>query len=67
MARGIHSKGVADEFLAHPRRMGHADQIAERIVQLGGEPTWPDGLRAEATPNTSPQDPRRHDQGRPRC
>ena len=46
MARGIHSKGVADEFLAHSNEeLGHADQIAERIVQLGGEPDLaPDGL-----------------------
>jgi len=46
MARGIHSKGVAEEFLAHSNEeLGHADQIAERIVQLGGEPDFaPDGL-----------------------
>ena len=46
MARGIHSKGVAEEFLAHSNEeLGHADQIAERIVQLGGEPDLaPDGL-----------------------
>ncbi|MGQ0620168.1 MAG: ferritin-like domain-containing protein [Panacagrimonas sp.] len=46
MARGIHSKGVADEFLAHSNEeQAHADQIAERIVQLGGEPDFaPDTL-----------------------
>jgi bacterioferritin len=46
MARGIHSKSVADEFLMHSNEeQGHADQIAERIVQLGGEPDFaPDGL-----------------------
>ena len=46
MARGIHSKGVAEEFLAHSNEeLGHADQIAERIVQLGGEPDFaPDSL-----------------------
>jgi bacterioferritin len=46
MARGIHSKSVADEFLAHSiEEQGHADQIAGRIVQLGGEPDFsPDGL-----------------------
>lgn len=46
MAKGIHSKGVADEFLAHSNEeQGHADQLAERIVQLGGEPDFsPDGL-----------------------
>ena len=46
MARGIHAKGVAEEFLAHSNEeLGHADQIAARIVQLGGEPDFrPDGL-----------------------
>lgn len=46
MARGIQSKGVADEFLVHSNEeQGHADQLAERIVQLGGEPDFsPDGL-----------------------
>lgn len=39
MARGIHSQAVAAEFLAHSNEeQGHADQLAERIVQLGGEP-----------------------------
>jgi bacterioferritin len=46
MARGIHSQAVADEFLEHSNEeQGHADQIAERIVQLGGEPNFsPEGL-----------------------
>jgi bacterioferritin len=46
MARGIHSQSVAQEFLAHSyEELGHADQIAERIVQLGGAPDLaPDGL-----------------------
>jgi bacterioferritin len=46
MAKGIHSKGIADEFLAHSgEELGHADQLAERIVQLGGEPNFsPAGL-----------------------
>ncbi|MBX9755210.1 MAG: bacterioferritin [Pseudomonadaceae bacterium] len=46
MASGIHSKGVADEFLAHSNEeQGHADQLAARIVQLGGEPDFaPDSL-----------------------
>ncbi|MEO8135957.1 MAG: ferritin-like domain-containing protein [Betaproteobacteria bacterium] len=46
MARGIHSQGVAQEFLAHSNEeQGHADQLAERIVQLGGEPNFsPEGL-----------------------
>lgn len=46
MAKGIHSQGVADEFLTHSNEeQGHADRIAERIVQLGGEPNLsPDGI-----------------------
>jgi len=46
MAKGIQSKSVADEFLIHSNEeQGHADQIAERIVQLGGEPDLaPQGL-----------------------
>ena len=46
MARGIHSKAPADEFLEHAtEELAHADQIAERIVQLGGEPKFdPNGL-----------------------
>lgn len=46
MARGIHSQSVAQEFLDHSNEeQGHADQIAERIVQLGGAPDFaPDGL-----------------------
>ena len=39
MASGIHGPAVADEFLEHAdQELGHADQIAKRIVQLGGEP-----------------------------
>lgn len=46
MARGIHAKGIAEEFLAHSNEeQGHADRLAARIVQLGGEPDFsPDGL-----------------------
>ena len=46
MARGIHARSVAAEFLAHSNEeQGHADLIAARIVQLGGEPNFaPDGL-----------------------
>lgn len=46
MARGIHSQSVAQEFLEHSNdEQGHADLIAERIVQLGGDPDFaPDGL-----------------------
>jgi bacterioferritin len=39
MARGPESKNAAAEFLEHAtEELQHADQIAERIVQLGGEP-----------------------------
>jgi bacterioferritin len=46
MASGIHAEGVAAEFLQHANdEQGHADQIAQRIVQLQGEPNFnPDGL-----------------------
>jgi bacterioferritin len=46
MARGIQSDPIASEFLQHANEeQGHADQIAERIVQLGGSPNFsPDGL-----------------------
>ncbi len=46
VARGIDSKPAADEFLEHANEeLSHADRIAERIVQLGGEPQFdPDTL-----------------------
>src|SRR5215471_3011128 len=46
MATGIHAESVAAEFLEHANdEQGHADQIAARIVQLGGEPNFsPEGL-----------------------
>jgi bacterioferritin len=46
MASGLESQSVAAEFLQHANEeQGHADQIAARIVQLGGEPNFsPDGL-----------------------
>ncbi len=46
MAKGIQSKAAAGEFLEHAEEeLKHADQIAERIVQLGGEPDFnPDSL-----------------------
>jgi bacterioferritin len=47
MAQGIHSDPIANEFLQHANEeQGHADQIAGRIVQLGGAPNFnPDGLQ----------------------
>lgn len=59
MARGIHARSVAAEFLAHSNEeQGHADWIAARIVQLGGEPDFsPDTLtqrsHAEYLPGTT--------------
>lgn len=46
MASGINAQSVAQEFLQHTNEEQlHADQIAQRIVQLGGEPNFsPDGL-----------------------
>jgi len=46
MASGINAQSVADEFLQHANEeQVHADQIAQRIVQLGGEPNFsPDGM-----------------------
>ena len=46
MASGINAESVAAEFLQHSNEeQGHADQIAQRIVQLQGEPNLnPDGL-----------------------
>ena len=46
MAKGIHSQAVAAEFLEHANEeQGHADQIAERIMQLDGEPNFsPEGM-----------------------
>ncbi|MFN2492071.1 MAG: bacterioferritin [Pyrinomonadaceae bacterium] len=46
MASGINAESVAAEFLQHAtEEQAHADQIADRIVQLGGEPNFnPDGL-----------------------
>ena len=50
VARGVNSKAAADEFLEHSNEeQQHADQIAERIVQLGGEPDFdPAGLKARS-------------------
>lgn len=39
MVRGLYSKAIAEEFLLHSdEEQEHADMLAERIVQLGGEP-----------------------------
>ena len=46
MASGINAQSVAQEFLQHANEeQAHADQIAHRIVQLGGAPNLsPEGL-----------------------
>ncbi len=46
MASGVHAETVAAEFLEHAmQEQEHADQLAARIVQLGGEPDFsPDTL-----------------------
>ena len=45
-AKGIHAQAVAEEFLEHAQEeQEHADRIAKRIVELGGEPDFdPEGL-----------------------
>jgi bacterioferritin len=50
MAKGIHAEPIAAEFKVHAdEEQAHADQIAARIVQLGGEPNFsPDGLAARS-------------------
>ena len=41
MASGASSPKIAEEFMVHANEeAGHADRIAERIVQLGGEPDF---------------------------
>jgi bacterioferritin len=43
-ANGVESPAIADEFLVHANEeSAHADRIAERIVQLGGEPDFAPG------------------------
>jgi bacterioferritin len=50
MASGIHAGPVAEEFLQHANEeQGHADQVAHRIVQLGGVPNLdPEGLKTRS-------------------
>ena len=41
MASGLASPKIAEEFLAHANEeSAHADRIAKRIVELGGEPDF---------------------------
>ncbi|CBW76787.1 Bacterioferritin (plasmid) [Mycetohabitans rhizoxinica HKI 454] len=50
MAKGINSEAVADEFAQHAaEEQQHADQLAQRIVQLGGAPDFaPAGLASRS-------------------
>ena len=45
-AQGLSSPKIAEEFLVHANEeLGHADRLAQRIVQLGGVPDYaPDTL-----------------------
>ena len=45
-AKGLASPAIAEEFMVHAQEeTAHADKLAERIVQLGGEPNFnPDTL-----------------------
>jgi bacterioferritin len=49
-AKGMSSPSIADEFMVHAREeAAHGDRLAERIVQLGGEPDFaPDTLVARS-------------------
>jgi bacterioferritin len=52
-AQGVSSPKIAEEFLVHANEeLAHADRLAERIVQLGGEPDF----RPESLPNRSHAD-----------
>ncbi|HUO83165.1 MAG TPA: ferritin-like domain-containing protein [Gammaproteobacteria bacterium] len=50
MASGSNAQSAAAEFLEHAtQEQQHADQIAARIVQLGGEPDFsPEGLASRS-------------------
>ena len=50
MAQGIHADPIAAEFQQHAtEEQQHADQIADRIVQLGGSPNFsPEGLTSRS-------------------
>jgi bacterioferritin len=46
MASGLNARGIAQEFLEHSNEeQAHADLLARRIVQIGGEPNFsPEGI-----------------------
>jgi bacterioferritin len=49
-AKGLASPRIAEEFISHANEeSAHGDRLAERIVQLGGEPDFaPDGLTSRS-------------------
>jgi bacterioferritin len=58
MATGINAEPVAQEFLQHANdEQLHADQVAMRITQLGGEPNFdPEGLLTRSVAEYKPGD-----------
>ena len=58
MAKGINSESVKAEFLDHAiQEMEHADSIAKRITELGGEPDFsPIGLSDRSHAQYAPGD-----------
>ena len=58
MAKGINSESVKAEFLEHSiEEMEHADRIAKRITELGGEPDFsPNGLSDRSHAQYAPGD-----------
>jgi bacterioferritin len=50
MATGLKASVAAAEFLEHAQQeLAHSDQLAERIMQLGGEPDFnPEGLTSRS-------------------
>ncbi len=50
MAKGIHSEAVKAEFLEYANEeMAHADSLAQRITELGGDSNFsPDGLSSRS-------------------
>jgi bacterioferritin len=58
MATGLNAQAAANEFLEHANQeQMHADQIAGRITQLGGEPDFdPEGLTTRSHAEYVPGD-----------
>jgi bacterioferritin len=58
MAKGIHAESIKSEFLQHAKEeMTHADRIAKRITELGGEPDFsPDSLSSRSHAEYIPGD-----------